>query len=120
MTSLEELLLMKDSKSISEQMLFSIKEVQKSKESFDETLKRLNELQEEAIRRNKIIITATQTNLELQKSEERSNILRDLVSDLIDPDDCSLDQHGYCHAHGYAVDGKECPHFRAKKLLKCW
>jgi hypothetical protein len=42
--------------------------------------------------------------------------LEAIVRDLIDPDECDLDHHGYCQAHGWLQEG-ECPHARAKALL---
>jgi len=38
------------------------------------------------------------------------------LKDMLDPDDCSLDHHGYCQTHGWLQDGL-CPHFRAKIAL---
>ncbi len=38
------------------------------------------------------------------------------LQDLIDPDDCSLDHHGHCQAHGWLKDGL-CPQFRAKAAI---
>ena len=38
------------------------------------------------------------------------------LKDMVDPDDCSLDHHGYCQAHGWLQSGL-CPHFRAKIVL---
>lgn len=40
-----------------------------------------------------------------------------LLKDLTDPDDCSLDHHGYCQTHGWLQEGL-CPHFRAKMFLQ--
>ena len=42
--------------------------------------------------------------------------LEAIVRDLIDPDECDLDHHGYCQAHGWLQEG-ECPHAWAKALL---
>lgn len=41
--------------------------------------------------------------------------LRGLVEELIDPDPCWFDHHGYCQAH--KLHEKPCPHERAKDLL---
>jgi hypothetical protein len=43
--------------------------------------------------------------------------LRELLQDLIDPDPCSFDHHGYCQAHGWMSTSPRCPHARAKELL---
>ncbi|MER7487936.1 hypothetical protein ABTY20_18915 [Streptomyces sp. NPDC126497] len=40
-----------------------------------------------------------------------------LVRDLIDPDPCTFDHHGYCQAHGWFETDPACPHGRAKRLL---
>ena len=42
--------------------------------------------------------------------------LREVLGDLIDPDPCWFDHHGYCQAHGWLTDG-ECPQARAKRLV---
>jgi hypothetical protein len=42
--------------------------------------------------------------------------LKQCLADLIDPDPCWFDHHGYCQAHGWLQD-EECPHARARKLL---
>jgi hypothetical protein len=38
------------------------------------------------------------------------------LRDIVDPDPCHLDHHGYCQAHGWTGD-EPCPHARAKDLL---
>jgi hypothetical protein len=38
------------------------------------------------------------------------------LKDMVDPDDCSVDHHGYCQTHGWLQSGL-CPHFRAKLAL---
>lgn len=53
---------------------------------------------------------------------EMVEILRDrdlveLLRDLVDPDDCEFDHHGYCQAHGWTETEPRCPHARAKELL---
>ncbi len=45
--------------------------------------------------------------------EEVINILKDLI----DPNDCNIDHHGYCQEHGWLQSGL-CPQFRAKMFLK--
>lgn len=40
-----------------------------------------------------------------------------LVRDLTNPNECWYDHHGYCLAHGWLKAG-ECPHARAKRLLR--
>lgn len=42
--------------------------------------------------------------------------LRAILADLVDPDSCWFDHHGYCQAHTWLTEG-ECPHSRAKKAL---
>ncbi len=43
-----------------------------------------------------------------------------LICDLTDRDDCWLDHHGGCQAHGYLSlePGEMCPHQEAKDLLE--
>ncbi|GHJ21599.1 MULTISPECIES: hypothetical protein [Streptomyces] len=41
----------------------------------------------------------------------------EVLRDLVDPDDCYYDHHGYCQAHGWFDTAPACPHARAKKLL---
>lgn len=43
-------------------------------------------------------------------------VIRELIRDLTDPDDCWFDHHGYCQAHMWLNEG-ECPHTRAKRFL---
>lgn len=38
-----------------------------------------------------------------------------LLEELVDPDPCWFDHHGYCQAHSLHM--KPCPHERAKELL---
>jgi hypothetical protein len=42
-----------------------------------------------------------------------------LINELVDPDDCNLDHHGGCQAHGYLSlePGEICPHAAAKTVL---
>lgn len=40
---------------------------------------------------------------------------RELLEELVDEDDCQLDHHGDCQAHGAA--SAPCPHARAKEFL---
>ena len=46
-------------------------------------------------------------------------VSRDLLESLADPDDCWLDHHGGCQAHGYIslAQGQECPQYELKRLL---
>ena len=46
--------------------------------------------------------------------------IRQMVADLVDPDDCWFDHHGGCQAHGYLglKPGQICPHEEAKQWLK--
>lgn len=39
-----------------------------------------------------------------------------ILRDMLDPDECHHDHHGYCQAHGWLTDG-ECPHARARRLI---
>lgn len=48
--------------------------------------------------------------------EQRLNQAVPLITDLVDDEDCSLDHHGYCQAHGW-FDDSECPQARAKRWL---
>jgi hypothetical protein len=41
-------------------------------------------------------------------------ILRRLIAQLIDPDPCRYDHHGYCQAH--SLHSAPCPHEQAKAL----
>jgi hypothetical protein len=45
-------------------------------------------------------------------------VIRELIRDLTDPDDCWFDHHGYCQAHGWTDLDRRCPHARAKELLE--
>lgn len=38
------------------------------------------------------------------------------LRDLVDPDPCYFDHHGYCQAHSWLQSGR-CPHARAAELL---
>lgn len=40
-----------------------------------------------------------------------------LVRDLVDPDACWYDHHGYCQAHGWMAVEPVCPHKRAQDYL---
>jgi len=48
--------------------------------------------------------------------------LRRLIADFTDRDDCRIDHHGGCQAHGYLSlePGELCPHTEAKQLLAEW
>lgn len=53
--------------------------------------------------------------------------LRVLLADLVDPEPCGFDHHGYCQEHGWLEragevygegrEGRDCPHGRAQRLL---
>jgi hypothetical protein len=48
------------------------------------------------------------------------SLMIEIMKDLVDPDDCDLDHHGNCQAHGWTVgegDNKECPQKRLKEFL---
>jgi hypothetical protein len=55
------------------------------------------------------------------RSEERpdahATTLEKLLVDLVDPDPCRLDHHGFCQAHGWFTNDRACPHMRARDLL---
>jgi len=41
----------------------------------------------------------------------------EIIQDLLDPDRCTFDHHGYCQAHGWFETDPKCPHARGKDLL---
>ncbi|MEU8829312.1 hypothetical protein [Streptomyces sp900116325] len=41
----------------------------------------------------------------------------ELLRELVDPDPCYFDHHGYCQAHGWMTVEPACPHARTKELL---
>lgn len=41
-----------------------------------------------------------------------------IIRDLVDPDACWYDHHGYCQAHGWTDTEPICPHARAKDFLR--
>ena len=43
---------------------------------------------------------------------ERDGLLRQVL----DPDDCRLDHHGFCQTHGW-MDRSGCPHARIRSLI---
>lgn len=40
-----------------------------------------------------------------------------ILADMVDPDPCWYDHHGYCQAHGWTQTEPRCPHARARELL---
>lgn len=42
----------------------------------------------------------------------------ELLAEMVDPDPCWFDHHGYCQAHGYFETDPKCKHARAKDLLR--
>ncbi len=52
----------------------------------------------------------------LEQSQAEAARLRALVGELLDPDPCEYDHHGYCQTHG--LSEQPCPHERGKALLK--
>lgn len=46
--------------------------------------------------------------------------LLEIISALVDPDDCDFDHHGGCQTHGFLSlqPGEVCPNERAKRLLE--
>lgn len=51
-------------------------------------------------------------------THDEIKLLRQLVKDFIDPDDCDYDHHGYCQTHGWFETDPVCPHKRAKEYLQ--
>lgn len=52
-------------------------------------------------------------------TEEQIVKLKELLSELVDPDDCWFDHHGGCQAHGFlSLNGQTCPHAEAKAILQ--
>ena len=45
---------------------------------------------------------------------ERNRLLK-LVAELIDPDPCEYDHHGYCQAH--SLQERPCPHERGRAVI---
>lgn len=64
-------------------------------------------------------VADTQRQIESAVSDERRRIEEalELLRELIDPDVCWFDHHGYCQAHGWLTNDGQCPHARAKQLL---
>ena len=55
--------------------------------------------------------------IKVRIAETRQTELLEIIRDLTDLDDCWLDHHGYCQAHGWFETEPKCPHARAKELL---
>lgn len=53
---------------------------------------------------------------EIIKLRQQTSVLRGLLIELTDEDDCRYDHHGYCQAH--SLDTAPCPHSRSKTLIK--
>lgn len=49
---------------------------------------------------------------------EITNKAFSVLADLIDDEDCELDHHGNCRAHGWLDSDIVCPHARAKELIE--
>ena len=46
---------------------------------------------------------------------KENEYMRHLLSELVDPDDCRYDHHGYCQSH--SLHNAPCPHSLAKSFL---
>ena len=53
---------------------------------------------------------------EIIKLRQQTSVLRGLLIELTDEDDCRYDHHGYCQAH--SLDIVPCPHSRSRTLIK--
>lgn len=55
----------------------------------------------------------------VEKHRERADKALRVLADVVDRDDCWLDHHGVCQAHGYLSleQGEKCPQYEAKELL---
>jgi uncharacterized protein CbrC (UPF0167 family) len=53
---------------------------------------------------------------EIIKLRQQTSVLRGLLIELTDEDDCRYDHHGYCQAH--SLDTAPCPHSRSRTLIK--
>jgi hypothetical protein len=53
---------------------------------------------------------------EIIKLRQQTSVLRGLLIELTDEDDCRYDHHGYCQAH--SLDIAPCPHSRSRTLIK--
>lgn len=51
-----------------------------------------------------------------QEERDKYKAVADAALDLVDPDPCRLDHHGYCQAHGWLQEG-ECVQARLKRHL---
>lgn len=52
-----------------------------------------------------------------REEKRRRHDTEEILRDLIDPDPCWYDHHGYCQAHSWMATEPACPHARAKTLL---
>ncbi len=50
--------------------------------------------------------------------EEQRKEYEELIYDLADDGDCWFDHHGFCQEHSWFAVEPECPHARAKSILK--
>ena len=53
---------------------------------------------------------------EIIKLRQQTSVLRELLIELTDVDDCQYDHHGYCQAH--SLHTAPCPHSRSKTFIK--
>jgi hypothetical protein len=53
---------------------------------------------------------------EIIKLRKQTSVLRELLIELTDVDDCQYDHHGYCQAH--SLHTAPCPHSRSKTFIK--
>ncbi len=66
-----------------------------------------------------VVVRIANAALSRAAAPEEVEKVRQMVCDLIDPDDCWFDHHGGCQAHGYLTlnPGELCPHMEAKQWL---
>lgn len=60
--------------------------------------------------------TAAEHSFNAVTGEPEGYRMLELLGELVDPDDCWFDHHGYCQAHN--LQEKPCPHERARDLLR--
>ncbi len=62
------------------------------------------------------IETLREPSDEIIKLRQQTSVLRELLIELTDVDDCQYDHHGYCQAH--SLHTAPCPHSRSKTFIK--
>lgn len=65
----------------------------------------------------KTMLDKLKTNPTSTKNKQKADVdeLIELISALVDPDECELDHHEFCQAHGHR---SPCPHKLAKDVLR--